>query len=190
MHLYCFQRKKEKADYLFPLAALSSHCLCFSSHFWNVTVTHLEAKLWLHIHDFKRRVSILTSNKQLCIQMHGSQKTAIMNTGSLPSVALYLLITFFTHWRKTSTNPFACFISHVSYNDRGPHGRFQQAKLTVCLGKPTRAAACETKQLSLLCPFFFLWLLGKVASKFVIKMAARNIVFWASQSIWRILAAV
>ena len=40
-----------------------------------------------------------------------------------------------------------------------------------------RAAACETKQLSLLCPFFLSVVVGKVVSKFAIKMAARTIVF-------------
>lgn len=53
--------------------------------------------------------------------------------------------------------------------------------VTVCLGKPTRAAACETKQPSLLCPcppspHTLSVVVGKVASKFAIKMAARILV--------------
>lgn len=59
----------------------------------------------------------------------------------------------------------------------------RQEAVTVCLGKPTRAAACETKQLSLLCPLFLSVVVGKVVSKFAIKMAARTISFCASQSI-------
>lgn len=58
--------------------------------------------------------------------------------------------------------------AHTTYN--------RQKAETVCFSKPTRAAACETKQPPLSCPFFSLSrVVGKVASKFAIKMATRTI---------------
>lgn len=44
--------------------------------------------------------------------------------------------------------------SHVNYNDGGPRKISADKKAAcVCLSKPTRAAACEAKQLSLSCLF-------------------------------------
>lgn len=109
----------------------------------------------------------LSINSRAYSHAHCLLQTAITNAAPPPSLisehAFHL--GFSTHQTKTSTNHFACFRSHVSYNDGDPHRRYcgEKTAPSVCLGKPMRAAACETKQPSHLCPCFLSVVVGIVA---------------------------
>lgn len=88
---------------------------------------------------------------------HFSKNQTIKKVAFLNPPAGCALISDSLRTRETVVQIICLFYitSHVNYNDGGPRKISADKKAAcVCLSKPTRAAACEAKQLSLSCLFF------------------------------------
>jgi len=120
-----------------------------------------------------------THTKSLSQKPDFSKNQTIKKVAFLNPPARCALISDSLRTRETVVQMICLFYitSHVNYNDGGPRKISADKKAAcICLTKPTRAAACEAKQLSLLCIFFFFFFFGKFQVKFSIRMAAWSIV--------------
>ncbi len=120
-----------------------------------------------------------THTQSLSQKLHFSKNQTIKKVAFLNPPAGCALISDSLRTRETVVQIICLFYitSHVNYNDGGPRKISADKKAAcVCLRKPTRAAACEAKQLSLSCLFFPLLKKTKFQVKFSIRMAAWSIV--------------
>lgn len=98
-----------------------------------------------------------THTQSLSQKPHFSKNQTIKKVAFLNPPAGCALISDSLRAKETVVQIICLFYitSHVNYNDGGPRKISADKKAArVCLSKPTRAAACEAKQLSLSCLFF------------------------------------
>lgn len=101
-----------------------------------------------------------THTRSLSQKPHFSKNQTIKKVAFLNPPAGCALISDSLQTRETVVQIICLFYitSHVNYNDGGPRKiSADKTAACVCLSKPTRAAACEAKQLSLSCLFFSLF---------------------------------